>query len=109
MQSADGHRRQRSDPACICVIVEVAALRQIRFSKHAREMMVERGASENEVLEAIQVGEQVPAKHGRQGCRRNFQYERAWGARVYAIKQVLAIVAEESDGLVVVTVYTFYF
>jgi len=51
----------------------------------------------------------VPAKRGRQGYRKNFQYNRLWGGQVYAIKQVLAIVAEEQDVLVVVTVYTFYF
>ena len=52
---------------------------------------------------------QVPAKRGRQGFRKNFQYNRLWGGRTYAVKQVLAIVAEEADALVVVTVYTFYF
>jgi len=31
------------------------------------------------------------------------------GERTYAIKQVLAVVAEEADALIVVTVYTFYF
>jgi len=36
-------------------------------------------------------------------------YGRLWGGRRYAIKQVLAIVAEEPERLVVVTVYTFYF
>jgi len=37
------------------------------------------------------------------------RYERLWGGQYYAIKQVLAIVAEEPETLVVVTVYTFYF
>jgi hypothetical protein len=32
-----------------------------------------------------------------------------WGGRYYLTKQVLAIVAEERDSLIVVTVYTFYF
>lgn len=71
--------------------------------------MNERGASEDEVVQAICAGERVPAKSNRQGYRRNFQYQRQWGGRTYAIKQVLAIVAEESDCLVVVTVYTFFF
>lgn len=71
--------------------------------------MVERGADEAEVIESIRTGEQVPAKKDRQGFRKNFQYNRQWGGRSYAIKQVLAIVVEERDQLVVVTVYTFYF
>lgn len=81
----------------------------IQFSQHAREQMVERGADQNEVIETIRTGEQVPAKHGRLGYRKNFQYNRLWGGRTYAIKQVLAIVVEELDALIVVTVYTFYF
>jgi hypothetical protein len=84
-------------------------MKSIEFSQHAREQMVERGASEDEVIETIRTGERVPAKRGRQGYRTNFQYNRRWGGRIYAIKQVLAIVAEEPDALVVVTVYTFYF
>jgi hypothetical protein len=32
-----------------------------------------------------------------------------WAGRIYAIKQVLAVMAEEPDEFVVVTVYTFYF
>ncbi len=81
----------------------------VRFSRHALQQMVERGAIQEEVLEAIRSGEQVPAKHGRVAYRKNFQYQRLWGGRYYAVKQVLAIVAEESKTLVVVTVYTFYF
>ena len=84
-------------------------MKPIKFSQHAREQMVERGVSEDEVIETIRTGERVPAKRGRQGYRKNFQYNRLWGGRIYAIKQVLAIVAEEPDVLVVVTVYTFYF
>jgi len=84
-------------------------LKPIHFSHHALQQMVERGAEENEVIESIQTGENVPAKQGRQGYRKNFQYNGQWGGRFYAIKQVLAIVAEEPDKQVVITVYTFYF
>lgn len=81
----------------------------ILFSQHARVQMAERGATEEEVVETIRNGEEVPAKRGRRGYRRNFQYDRLWGGRHYLTKQVLAIVAEETETLVVVTVYTFYF
>jgi len=84
-------------------------MKQIELSHHAREQMAERGAEEEEVIEAIRSGERVPAKRGRLGYRKNFQYNRTWGGRTYAIKQVLAIVAQEEEQLVVVTVYTFYF
>jgi hypothetical protein len=84
-------------------------MKAIRFSKHALEQMAERGADEDAVIETIRTGEVVPAKRGRRGFRKNFQYNRVWGGRTYAIQQILAIVAEETDVLIVVTVYTFYF
>ena len=81
----------------------------VHFSRHTLQQMIERGATDDEVLEAIRSGEQVSAKRGRLGYCKNFQYERLWGGRYYPNKQVLAIVAEEPQTLVVVTVYTFYF
>lgn len=85
------------------------SVKPIRFSQHAREQMIERGAETDEVIDTIRAGEPIPAKGGRLGYRKNFQYDRLWGARSFAIKQVLSIVVEESDALTVVTVYTFYF
>ena len=79
------------------------------FSRHARQQMQERGASEHEVAEAITHGERVPAKHGRVAYRRNFAYDRLWGGIFYRTKQVMPIVVHESNRHVVVTVYTFYF
>jgi predicted N-formylglutamate amidohydrolase len=84
-------------------------MKPIHFSNHALEQMIERGADKNAVIETIRAGEVVPAKQGRQGFRKNFQYNRLWSGRTYAIQQVLAIVAEKPDALIVVTVYTFYF
>jgi hypothetical protein len=89
--------------------VGVERMKPIRFSRHASEQMVERGADRQEVLDTIRAGENVPAKRGRHGYRKNFQYNSEWGGRAYAVKQVLAIVAEEPEAYVVVTVYTFYF
>ena len=84
-------------------------MKPLQFSKHSREQMIERGAREDEVTETIRTGDQVPAKQGRLGYRKNFQYDRLWGTKAYAIKQVLVIVVEEPEALVVVTVYAFYF
>lgn len=84
-------------------------MKPIRFSQHARQQMVMRGASRNEVIDTIRTGGKAPAKRGRWKFRKNFPYNNLWGGRRYAIKQVLAVVAEDSHVLVVVTVYTFYF
>lgn len=81
----------------------------IRFTPHSREQLAERGASEEEVADAIRTGERRNAKRGRQAYRKNFQYDDLWGRRTYAFKQVQAIVAEQADSLIGVTVYTVYF
>ena len=84
-------------------------MKHVVFSRHARWQMLERGASEGEVIETITRGERVPAKHGRVAYRRNFQYGRLWGGKRYAIKQVMPIVKDEGSQVAVITVYTFYF
>lgn len=71
--------------------------------------MADRGASEAEVVEAITYGEPAPAKQGRLAYRRNFQYNRLWGRKRYAVKQVMPVIQEERNRTVVITVYTFYF
>ena len=84
-------------------------MKPILLSRHVQDQMRERGASEDEVRQAIRDGEAVPAKKGRMAYRLNFPFARPWGGQTYAAKQVMAIVAEETNCLVVVTVYTFYF
>jgi len=44
----------------------------IRFHPHAKERMRERGATEDEVIGAVEHGEQFKAKYNRTGFRRNY-------------------------------------
>ena len=83
-------------------------MKRIIFSPHAKKQLIERGASEKEVTEAIRKGEKLIAKHGRISYRRNFQHNKMWGEKFYHIKQVMPIVKEEKS-IIVITVYTFYF
>ena len=70
----------------------------IEFIEHAVEQAGLRGASLDEVREAIRNGEAVPAKKGRTGYRKNFSYSAVWKERYYKTKQILAItVREERD------------
>ena len=81
----------------------------IQISLHAREQMLERGVEEHEVIKAIQEGDREPARKNRVMYRKNIQFNSVWRQRRYRIKQVAPVVAKESDRLVVVTVYAFYF
>jgi len=85
------------------------APKPIRLSAHALEQCGERGATPQEVEKAVREGEREAAKRGRSMHRYTFQFNSVWQGRQFAMKQVAAVVAEEPNELVVVTVYTFYF
>ena len=84
-------------------------MKPIRFSMHARENMSYRGATEEEVAEAIRNASWNPVQQGRFECRKDFVYGRDWNGKLYTMKQVRPIFVEESEGIVVVTVYVYYF
>jgi len=88
---------------------DMEAMKQIRFTKHAREQLSERGANEAEVGEAIPKGSREPVRHGRKLCRYNFRFGKDWQGMHYPIKQVPPVIKEEPNEIVVITVYTFYF
>jgi len=81
---------------------------KIRLHPHAKARLAERGASEVEVISAVESGERFPAKLGRYGFRRNFAYNDVWRDRRYSTKQVEAIAVEE-DGWLVITVLVRFF
>lgn len=80
----------------------------IRIHRHAQVRLVERGATEEEVIATVLHGETFPAKFGRTGFRRNFAYNSTWRGRHHATKQVEAFAAPE-DGWLVITVLVRFF
>jgi hypothetical protein len=90
-------------------MTERPAHRPLVFTAHARQRMSERGAREEDVLEAVRIGEREPAQRGLFLYRLNLEFHRDWAGRYYGVQQVAPLVAEEPDRLVVVTVFTFYF
>ncbi len=81
----------------------------IRLSGHARQQLARRGASEEEIAQAIRTAAWQPAALGRMECHMDFPYRKEWNGKVYQTKQVRPIFVEEADEIVVVTVYTYYF
>lgn len=71
--------------------------------------MVERGATEREVISTVESGERFPAKFGRTGFRRNFAYGGEWLGRQYSAKQVEVYALEEEGGWRVITVLVKFF
>ena len=83
--------------------------KKIRLSKHAELQANERGASFEEIVEAINHGVREPAKNNRLQSKENFQFNNFWNDTLYTIKQVAPVFVEENDEIIVITVYTYYF
>jgi len=81
----------------------------IRLSGHARQQLARRGAGESEVIEAIRSADWQPAALNRLECRMDFLYDKSWNGKYYRTKQVRPVFVEETDEIVVVTVFTYYF
>jgi hypothetical protein len=84
-------------------------MKPIRFTRHAQDRCLQRGAAEDEVREAILNGIREPAQKGRLLCRLNIEFGKLWQGAVYPIKQVAPVVVETDTEITVVTVYVFYF
>ncbi|MBN2543879.1 DUF4258 domain-containing protein [bacterium] len=76
---------------------------------HARERMIERGATEEEVNKTVEYGESFPAKYGRIGFRHNFSNDFNWRNKKYKNKQIEVIGVQENDEFIVVTLIVKYF
>ena len=81
---------------------------EIVLIDHARERMRERGATEEEVRQAVLSGSAVEAKRGREAKERVFSYNASWQGRQYSQKKVRAIFIDEGDRLTVLTVYVYF-
>ena len=82
---------------------------KVNIHPHAAARMGERGATEQEIIETVESGEQFPAKFGRTGFRRNFPFSGLWRNRQFGTKQIEAFAVQESDEWLVITVIVKYF
>jgi hypothetical protein len=83
-------------------------MKPIRLSAHALSYIAKRGFTVAEVEDTIRTGRWEPAELGRMECRKTFPFKREWNKKLYATKEVRPIFVEETDEIVVVTVYTYY-
>jgi hypothetical protein len=80
----------------------------IRLHPHVLGRLLERGATEAEVIETVRTGETFPAKFGRIGFRRNSPFNGTWRGRKYATKQVEACAVKEPTWLVITVIVRYY-
>lgn len=84
-------------------------MKPIHLSQHAREQLIYRGTTEEEIIETIQTSPWQTAELNRFECRKEFVYNQEWNNKFYKTKQVRPVFAEERDEIVVITVYVYYF
>ena len=81
----------------------------VRLHPHAARRLLERGATEAEVVATVEIGERFPAKLGGTGFRRNFPFASLWRGRLYANKQLEAYAVAEDGCWLVITVLARYY
>ena len=85
-------------------------MKPIRLTEHARKRAVQRGASEDEIREAVSSGSREPGRRGKWQARAEFlrPFRSPVDGKVYNRRTVEAIFADELDEIVVVTVKVYY-
>ncbi len=81
----------------------------VNLHPHARDRLDERGASEEEIVLAVEAGEKFEAKFGRVGFRRNVPFKKRWRGKQYKTKQIEAYAIRRYNGWLVISVVTRYF
>ena len=84
-------------------------MKPIRLSQHAQGYLARRGFTIAEVEETIHGAPWEPAERGRLQCRKDFAFQSNWNGKWYNTKEVRPVFADEPEGIVVVTVYTYYY
>ena len=86
-----------------------AAVMIVELHPHARRRMVDRGATEDEIVATIAGGERFPARFGRTAFRRNFPYAATWRGKPYSAKQLEVYAVEENNRWLVITLIVKFF
>jgi len=84
-------------------------MKPVRLSAHAQEQARHRGATPGEIALTIEQSAWNEAQMERKQAERVFDFSGTWNDRSYRYKKVRPVFVEESDEIVVVTVYTYYF
>ncbi len=81
----------------------------VKLSAHAKARSRFRGATEEEIFEAIKTSKWQKSELNKLECRKDFIFNKVWNNKSYKTKQVRPIFVEDKKEIIVVTVYTYYF
>ena len=81
---------------------------KIQIDPHTLERAEERGTNEEEIKDVVKGGFSVPAKLGRSGKAKVYDFKQKRHGKYYEQKRVEVIYTLEEGTIVTVTVYVFY-
>jgi hypothetical protein len=81
---------------------------KIRIEPHTIKRAVERGASENEIVETLQTGQPIIAKGNRLAKSKIFIFQQNRNGRFYEEKKLEVFYIVENDEIITITVYVFF-
>jgi len=81
---------------------------EIQIDPHTLERAEERGSNENEIRDVIYTGFVVPAKYGRMGKAKVYEFKQMRLDKYYEQKRVEVFYTIEGNKIITVTVHVFY-
>ena len=81
---------------------------KIQIEPHTLERAIEHGTNEQEIKEVIETGFEIPAKHGRIGRAKVYEFNQERHGKYFEQKRVELYYVVEENLTVTVTVYVFY-
>ncbi|MFZ3090811.1 MAG: hypothetical protein WA240_09350 [Nitrospirota bacterium] len=81
---------------------------EIQIDLHTLERAEERGATEGEIKDVILAGFSIPAKYGKIGRAKVYEFKQNRLNKYYEQKRVEVFYTIEGDKIITVTVYVFY-
>jgi len=81
---------------------------KIQIDPHTLERAEERGTNEYEIKDVIETGFTIPAKYGRIGKAKVYDFKRKRHGKYYEQKRIEVFYAIEEGLMVTVTVYVCY-
>ena len=81
---------------------------EIQVDQHTLERAEERGSNEEEIKDVINTGFPTPAKYGRMGKAKIYDFNQERHGKYYEQKRVEVVYTIEGDVIITVTVYVFY-
>ncbi|GFP25404.1 hypothetical protein HKBW3S43_01623 [Candidatus Hakubella thermalkaliphila] len=81
---------------------------EIQIDPHTLERAEERGTSEKEIVDVVNTGFSIPAKYGRVGKAKIYDFEQRRYNKYYKQKRVEVFYIVEGNAIITVTIYVFY-